>query len=75
MKVSLFATCLVDMFQGDVGKATVEVLERLGCEIDFPESQICCGLPAYNRGFVKESSVFYRQLPSLLSQKAVSFPA
>lgn len=55
MKVSLFATCLVDMFQGNVGKAVVEVLERLGCEIDFPENQICCGQPAYNSGYVKES--------------------
>lgn len=55
MKVTLFATCLVDMFQGNVGKATVELLERLGCEIDFPESQVCCGQPAYNSGYVKES--------------------
>ncbi|GIN61290.1 lactate utilization protein A [Robertmurraya siralis] len=55
MKVTLFATCLVDMFQGDVGKATVELLERLGCEIDFPESQICCGQPAYNSGYVEDT--------------------
>ncbi|MBN8199278.1 (Fe-S)-binding protein [Bacillus sp. NTK034] len=55
MKVSLFATCLVDMFQGNAGKAAVELLERLGCEIDFPESQVCCGQPAYNSGYVKES--------------------
>ncbi|MFO1445678.1 (Fe-S)-binding protein [Bacillus sp. Bva_UNVM-123] len=55
MKVSLFATCIVDMFQTNIGKATVEVLERLGCEIDFPESQVCCGQPAYNSGYVKES--------------------
>jgi L-lactate dehydrogenase complex protein LldE len=55
VKVSLFATCLVDMFQSNVGKATVELLEGLGCEIDFPESQICCGQPAYNSGYIKES--------------------
>ncbi|WNS75761.1 (Fe-S)-binding protein [Bacillus sp. DTU_2020_1000418_1_SI_GHA_SEK_038] len=55
MKVSLFATCLVDMFQSNVGKATVELLEHLGCEIDFPDSQVCCGQPAYNSGYVKES--------------------
>ncbi|REJ14214.1 MAG: Fe-S oxidoreductase, partial [Bacillaceae bacterium] len=48
MKVSLFVTCLVDVFNGSVGKATVELLERLGCEVEFPESQICCGQPAYN---------------------------
>ena len=55
MKVTLFATCLVDMFQGDVGKAVVEVLERLGCEIEFPESQICCGQPSYNSGYVGDT--------------------
>ncbi|MEH7121815.1 (Fe-S)-binding protein [Bacillus sp. JJ1532] len=55
MRVSLFATCLVDMFQSNVGKATVEVLERLGCTIDFPKDQVCCGQPAYNSGYVKES--------------------
>ena len=55
MKVTLFATCLVDLFQGNVGKATVELLERLGCEIDFPSSQVCCGQPAYNSGYVEES--------------------
>lgn len=55
MKVTLFATCLVDMFQSNVGKATVELLERLGCEIDFPESQICCGQPSYNSGYVKDT--------------------
>jgi L-lactate dehydrogenase complex protein LldE len=55
MKVTLFATCLVDMFQSSVGIATVELLERLGCTIDFPESQICCGQPSYNSGYVKET--------------------
>lgn len=55
MKVTLFATCLVDLFQSNVGKATVEILERLGCEIDFPESQVCCGQPSYNSGYVKDS--------------------
>jgi L-lactate dehydrogenase complex protein LldE len=55
VKVSLFVTCLVDMFQTSVGKATVELLEKLGCEVDFPEAQTCCGQPAYNSGYVKES--------------------
>nr|WP_106782280.1 (Fe-S)-binding protein [Lysinibacillus timonensis] len=55
MKISLFATCLVDMFQSNVGKSTVELLERLNCEIDFPKEQTCCGQPAYNSGYVKSS--------------------
>jgi L-lactate dehydrogenase complex protein LldE len=55
MKVTLFVTCLVDLFHTNAGKATVELLERLGCEIDFPEAQTCCGQPAYNSGYVKEA--------------------
>ncbi|MFC0212945.1 (Fe-S)-binding protein [Paenibacillus chartarius] len=55
MRVSLFVTCLVDMFQTNVGKSTVELLERLGCEVEFPESQVCCGQPAYNSGYVKDT--------------------
>ncbi len=55
MKVSLFATCLVDLFQSNIGKSTVELLERLGCSVDFPKAQTCCGQPAYNSGYVKAS--------------------
>jgi L-lactate dehydrogenase complex protein LldE len=62
MRVSLFVTCLVDVFQSHVGKATVELLERLGCEIDFPESQVCCGQPAYNSGYTKESKEAMKQM-------------
>ncbi|MFX3617295.1 MAG: (Fe-S)-binding protein [Sporolactobacillus sp.] len=55
MKVSLFTTCLGEMFYVDVLKDTTEVLERLGCEVDVPEGQTCCGQPSYNSGYVKES--------------------
>ena len=55
MKVSLFITCLADVFYPGVGKDAVEVLERLGCDIDFPQTQTCCGQPAYNSGYHKES--------------------
>jgi len=44
------ATCLCDAFYGDVARATVEVLEHLGCTVEFPEAQTCCGQPAFNGG-------------------------
>ncbi len=43
-------TCLCDAFFDDVARATYEVLEYLGCEIDFPADQTCCGQPAFNAG-------------------------
>ncbi|WHY87869.1 (Fe-S)-binding protein [Neobacillus novalis] len=67
MKVTLFSTCLVDMFQSNVGKSSVELLERLGCEIEFPESQVCCGQPAYNSGYVKDSKEAMKRMINTFS--------
>ena len=49
-RVQLMATCLCDAFYDDVARATVEVLEYLGCTVEFPEAQTCCGQPAFNAG-------------------------
>ena len=43
------------MFKTDVGKSMVQILERLGCEVDFPSGQVCCGQPSYNSGFVEDT--------------------
>ena len=55
LRVSLFVTCIVDQIFPRVGMAMVEVLERIGCQVDFPEEQTCCGQPAYNTGFQEEA--------------------
>ena len=34
-----------------IGIAMVNVLERLGHEVDYPEGQTCCGQPAFNMGY------------------------
>ena len=43
MKVALFVTCLNDTMYPKTGKATVQLLRRLGVEVDFPKAQTCCG--------------------------------
>ncbi|HEY0477917.1 MAG TPA: (Fe-S)-binding protein [Kofleriaceae bacterium] len=50
MKVGLFIPCYVDQCYPQVGMATVELLERLGVEVDYPEDQTCCGQPMANSG-------------------------
>ncbi|SDN88244.1 (Fe-S)-binding protein [Alkalicoccus daliensis] len=56
MKVSLFITCIGDVvYSSRVGRSVVEVLERAGCEVVFPEKQTCCGQPAFNSGYHKEA--------------------
>jgi L-lactate dehydrogenase complex protein LldE len=49
-QVQLMATCLCDAFYDDVACATVEILEHLGCEIEFPDGQTCCGQAGFNAG-------------------------
>ncbi|MFM7166466.1 MAG: (Fe-S)-binding protein [Planctomycetaceae bacterium] len=55
MKVALFIPCYVDQFYPDVGLATVQVLESLGVQVDFPEQQTCCGQPMANSGCMPEA--------------------
>ena len=54
-RASLFVTCIVDQLFPDIGVALVEVLERIGWEVDFPADQTCCGQPAFNTGYRDEA--------------------
>jgi L-lactate dehydrogenase complex protein LldE len=51
MRVGLFIPCYVDQFYPQIGVATLELLEKLGCEVHFPLNQTCCGQPMANSGF------------------------
>jgi L-lactate dehydrogenase complex protein LldE len=35
----------------EIGEATLDILERQGLTVEFPEAQTCCGQPAFNAGF------------------------
>lgn len=46
----LMITCLCDAFYDDVARASVECLERAGCQVACPAEQTCCGQAAYTSG-------------------------
>lgn len=50
MRVALFVTCLVDLMRPSIGFATARLLEEAGCELVVPDTQTCCGQPAYSAG-------------------------
>jgi len=50
MRVGLFIPCYMDAFEPEVGIATLELLERLGCTVEYPVDQTCCGQPITNTG-------------------------
>ncbi|RAJ73542.1 L-lactate dehydrogenase complex protein LldE [Chitinophaga dinghuensis] len=51
MKVGLFIPCYIDQFYPQVGIATLQLLQKLGCEVEYPQGQTCCGQPMANSGF------------------------
>jgi L-lactate dehydrogenase complex protein LldE len=59
-RASIFVTCIVDQLFPQVGMAMVEVLERIGWQVDFPEEQTCCGQPAFNTGYLEEARTVAR---------------
>jgi len=59
--IGLFIPCYIDQLYPQVGLATVELLERFGCQIDFPEAQTCCGQPMANTGCVEDARPLARR--------------
>jgi len=55
MRVALFATCLGDRFFAEACADSVRLLRHLGVEPVVPETQTCCGQPAYNAGYATEA--------------------
>ncbi len=65
-RVALFTTCIVDQLLPEVGVATVKLLRRAGCQVDYPAAQSCCGQPFYNSGFRRQAAELARQTIELL---------
>jgi L-lactate dehydrogenase complex protein LldE len=61
VRVALFITCLNDTLAPRAGIATTEVLERLGCEVVFPEEQTCCGQMHANSGYAEQALPLLRR--------------
>ena len=60
--VGLFATCLVDLFRPSVGFAAIKLLEDAGCTVSVPQSQTCCGQPAYNSGDRRDAAAIAKSV-------------
>jgi L-lactate dehydrogenase complex protein LldE len=54
VRVALFITCFNDTLFPATGRAVVELLERLGHEVDVPLEQTCCGQMHANSGYERD---------------------
>ena len=50
MNVALFVPCYMDLLYPEAGMATLRLLEKLGCVVEYPRDQTCCGQPMANTG-------------------------
>jgi len=53
-KVGLFIPCYIDQLYPQVGIASLKILEHFGADVEYPESQTCCGQPMANTGCTNE---------------------
>jgi L-lactate dehydrogenase complex protein LldE len=67
VRVALFITCFNDTLFPETGRATVEVLERLGHEVEFPLEQTCCGQMHFNTGYQREAIPLVRRFIEVFS--------
>ena len=68
MKVGLFIPCYINAVYPGVGRASYELLSRLGCEVDYPLGQTCCGQPMANAGFEKDARALAEHMDALFAQ-------
>jgi L-lactate dehydrogenase complex protein LldE len=69
--VALFITCFNDTLFPQTGRAVVTLLERLGCEVDFPEAQTCCGQMHTNTGYRERGLALARRFERVFADAEV----
>jgi L-lactate dehydrogenase complex protein LldE len=76
LKINLLIPCFVDQLFPAVGISMVRIFEKLGHTVDFKESIVCCGQPAFNAGFWDESrEIAVRVLRALRGEDPVVVPS
>jgi L-lactate dehydrogenase complex protein LldE len=66
--VGLFVTCLVDLYRPSVAFSSIKLLESAGCSVNVPDSQTCCGQPAYNSGDDRSSQAIAKKTIAAFEQ-------
>ncbi len=71
MRISLFVTCFNDTLFPETGRATVQLLERLGHQVEFDREQTCCGQMHVNTGYQREAIPLVRRFVQIFHNAEV----
>ena len=69
-RVAYFHGCGANWYEPDTGRHAVELLEHLGCAVDVPRGQGCCGLPLQSNGLFGPARRTVRRLAHRLAPAA-----
>ncbi|MBI5103984.1 MAG: anaerobic glycerol-3-phosphate dehydrogenase subunit C [Solirubrobacterales bacterium] len=69
-RVAYFHGCGANWYEPDSGQRTVELLEWLGCQVDVPRGQSCCGLPLQSNGMFGAARKYVRRMARALAPAA-----
>jgi len=58
MDIQLFIPCYIDQLYPDTAFNVIKILEKAGCNVHYNPEQTCCGQPAFNSGYWKETEAF-----------------
>ncbi len=68
--VAYFHGCGANWYEPTVGEKTVQLLERIGCQVEVPRGQACCGLPLQSNGQFKAARRYVRAMAKTLAPSA-----
>ena len=69
-KVAYFHGCGANWYEPDSAQRTVELLEWLGCQVEVPRGQACCGLPLQSNGMFGPARSYVHAMASKLAPSA-----
>jgi glycerol-3-phosphate dehydrogenase subunit C len=69
-RVAYFHGCGANWTEPRTGEMTVELLEHLGCQVEVPRGQACCGLPAQSNGMFGLARRYVRRMARRLAPAA-----
>jgi glycerol-3-phosphate dehydrogenase subunit C len=69
-RVAYFHGCGANWTEPRTGEMTVQLLEHLGCQVEVPRGQACCGLPAQSNGLFGTARRYVRRMARRLAPAA-----
>ena len=69
-RVAYFHGCGANWYEPESGQRAVELLEWVGCQVEVPRGQSCCGLPLQSNGMFDAARKYVRSMARALAPAA-----